>query len=176
MTTSTMAPGHGAIGDRVWADANGDGIQDPERGRHCRRRLVNLYHGSQTIFGTGDDELGCTDTTDANGNYSSTTWPADAYVVRVTDTAGRLHADRRSRPLWRDRAVRRQRQPDHDTRSFLVQATSSSTPTSATIQTVTYARSATRSGSTLTATAPTSPMATTAMLARQRTTSMASTA
>ncbi len=70
----------GAIGDRVWVDANGDGRQDPgEPG--LSGVLVELYSDPN-----GDgvyDNLVASTTTDANGNYIFDDVPAGAYVVLV---------------------------------------------------------------------------------------------
>ncbi len=72
--------GPGAIGDRIWIDVNGDGIQDPgEPG--LSGVPVALYRD-----GDGDgsySELVATTTTDGAGNYIFTDLPADAYIVVV---------------------------------------------------------------------------------------------
>ena len=58
------------LGDRLWFDGNGDGIQDVLNEPGFADVDVTLdYAGQDGIFGTGDD-VSLTDTTDANGNYS----------------------------------------------------------------------------------------------------------
>jgi uncharacterized repeat protein (TIGR01451 family) len=81
--TETNNPGGsatGAIGDRVWIDANGDGAQDPgEPG--LGGVTVRLYTDSD-----GDgvyDNLAGTTTTDAAGNHIFDGLAAGAYVVEV---------------------------------------------------------------------------------------------
>ena len=70
----------GAIGDRVWLDTDGNGVQDPgEAG--IPGVVVELY-----VDDDGDgiyDTLVATTTTDAAGNYLFTDLEADSYVVRV---------------------------------------------------------------------------------------------
>jgi uncharacterized repeat protein (TIGR01451 family) len=72
----------GAIGDRVWVDADGDGVQDPgEPG--LAGVSVELYSDPD-----GDgvyDTLAATTATDANGNYIFDDLAAGAYVVVVND-------------------------------------------------------------------------------------------
>lgn len=74
--------GNGAIGDRVWIDANGDGIQDPgEPG--LAGIEVQLYNDP-----AGDGlytNLLATAVTDANGNYIFDDLPAGSYVIVVND-------------------------------------------------------------------------------------------
>ncbi len=73
----------GAIGDHIWNDADGDGVQDPgESG--IAGVTVNLYTDPD-----GDgvyDTLAGTTTTDATGNYIFDGLPPAAYVVEVDDT------------------------------------------------------------------------------------------
>ncbi|MFN2304786.1 MAG: SdrD B-like domain-containing protein, partial [Anaerolineales bacterium] len=87
-TNSPDADSTGAIGDRVWIDADGDGLQDPgEAG--LGGVTVDLYTaGADGIFGTSDDVLAATTTTDAAGNYIFDNLDPDAYVVKVTPPAG----------------------------------------------------------------------------------------
>lgn len=97
-TTITDPPqgAEGAIGDRVWSDYDGDGIQDPgEPG--LEGVSVTIYHdpdddgvydtaytgavdGNGAPIGTG------TTTTDANGNYIFDALPTGAYVIKVDET------------------------------------------------------------------------------------------
>jgi uncharacterized repeat protein (TIGR01451 family) len=75
--------GTGAIGDRVWVDADGDGRQDPgEPGLGgVTVALVNL--GADGILGTADDTTNTT-TTAADGGYGFDGLAAGAYSVIVT--------------------------------------------------------------------------------------------
>ncbi len=80
----------GAVGDRVWADANGDGIQDPgEAG--ISDVVLSLRDGSGAVIATT--------TTDENGDYLFTNIPlvdganqplADDLTVTIDNTAGPL--------------------------------------------------------------------------------------
>jgi protocatechuate 3,4-dioxygenase beta subunit len=64
----------GRLGDRVWSDANGDGVQDS---------------GEAGIVGaTVTLSTGATTTTDANGYYSFGDLPAGSYTVTVNVPAG----------------------------------------------------------------------------------------
>ncbi len=67
----------GAIGDRIWNDANGDGVQDPgEAG--IGGVVVNLLDADGNVIATT--------TTDAAGNYIFDDLPAGAYSVEVDDS------------------------------------------------------------------------------------------
>ena len=79
--------GTGSIGDRVWFDINGDGIQDAnEPGLKNFTVELDIDFDSD---GTVDATLSTT--TDDNGNYLFDHLPVADYVVRVADTAG-FHA------------------------------------------------------------------------------------
>jgi hypothetical protein len=76
------------LGDRVWIDLDGDGVQDSNE-IGVSGVVVTLYSDPD-----GDgvyDTLVTTDTTDANGYYLFDGLPAGAYVVRVTDSASASH-------------------------------------------------------------------------------------
>lgn len=79
--------GTAVIGDRVWADADGDGIQDPgEIG--IGGVQVDLYSaGPDGIFGTLDDVLEATTTTAPDGTYLFTNVDPGQYVVEVSGAA-----------------------------------------------------------------------------------------
>ena len=108
----TETPPTAALGDRVWIDADGDGVQDPEEAG-IAGVPVTLYYDpdGDGVFGTPTIRRRRRTTTDATGNYLFDNLPPGAYVV-VRDAAGGLHADGRPRPLRHER--RHQRQPDDD--------------------------------------------------------------
>ena len=74
--------GTGAIGDRLWIDANGDGVQDPDEPGlgGVSVTLVNL--GADGILGTVDDTTNTT-TTAADGSYIFDGLAAGAFQVAV---------------------------------------------------------------------------------------------
>lgn len=78
--------GTGSIGDRVWLDTDEDGTQDTsERGIEGVR--VNLLGpGPDGIFGTADDVVVATTTTDENGTYLVDDLPAGDYRVDVDES------------------------------------------------------------------------------------------
>ncbi len=73
----------GSIGDRVWLDSDGDGIQDgAETG--LGGATVELYDpGPDGAVGGGDDVLLGTAVTDANGNYAFSGLAADLYYAQL---------------------------------------------------------------------------------------------
>ena len=76
-------PNEAALGDRVWIDADGDGVQDPgEPG--VEGVLVNLIGpGPDGIFGQGSDPILATTTTDSTGFYMFTELDPGAYQTEV---------------------------------------------------------------------------------------------
>ena len=81
--------GLAALGDHVWIDSDGDGVQDPHE--------VPVAGVVLTLYSDPDgngvyDSVIATDTTDANGYYLFDNLPAGSYVVRVTDSATASHA------------------------------------------------------------------------------------
>jgi uncharacterized repeat protein (TIGR01451 family) len=82
--------GTAAIGDRVWSDANGDGIQDPGEVGIGGVTLSLLSVGPDGLCGTADDTTVATTTTAADGSYLFTGVAPGTYCVQVTDTAGVL--------------------------------------------------------------------------------------
>jgi len=75
----------GSLGDFVWHDLNGNGLQEPgEPG--LDGVVVNLiWHGANGVFGDGDDVL-LTTTTAGGGQYEFSGLPGGDYQVEV-DTA-----------------------------------------------------------------------------------------
>jgi hypothetical protein len=76
----------GSIGDTVWQDDDGDGVQDAgEPG--IPGVTVDLNDpGPDGVCGTDDDVFIASDTTDANGNYWFTDLPQGTYCVDPDET------------------------------------------------------------------------------------------
>ncbi len=83
-----------ALGDRIWIDSDGDGVQDPQE-IGVENAQVTLYHDpdGDGIYDTPYTENGYNpvDVTDANGYYLFDELPPGAYTVRVTDSSGASH-------------------------------------------------------------------------------------
>jgi len=80
-----LTGGSYSIGDRVWRDGDGDGVQDGGESGFENVTLV-LYHdedGDGTI--DGEEPIIAMDTTDANGNYLFTGLANGNYIVAITD-------------------------------------------------------------------------------------------
>lgn len=71
-----------SIGDRVWFDVDGDGVQDPGEPALAGVDVTVTYLGDDDTFGTGDDEV-FTVITDADGEYLVTDLPGGLYRVEV---------------------------------------------------------------------------------------------
>ncbi len=81
--TATVQGAPGEIGDLVWEDMNGNGLQDIGEGG-VSGVIVSLYNpGSDNVPGGGDDTLLYTTTTNSNGQYSFTGLPQGYYYVKV---------------------------------------------------------------------------------------------
>ena len=81
----------GSIGDFVWLDLNGDGVQDGGAELGISGVTVDLYldnDSSGTV--TAGDSLVGTETTDGTGAYDFTNVVPGDYLVTVTDTAGAI--------------------------------------------------------------------------------------
>ena len=74
--------GPAALGDRIWIDANGDGVQDPGEPGVEGVSVTLIGAGADGIFGTGDDTTATT-TTGPAGDYIFNDLPAGAYTVTV---------------------------------------------------------------------------------------------
>ncbi|MDH5422953.1 MAG: carboxypeptidase regulatory-like domain-containing protein, partial [Acidimicrobiia bacterium] len=75
------------IGNLVWEDLNGNGLQDDGTTGLAGVTVTATYYGPDGILGTGDDEALVT-TTDVDGLYSFAGVAPGMYDVAVTDPAG----------------------------------------------------------------------------------------
>ncbi|WP_420208561.1 SdrD B-like domain-containing protein [Candidatus Electronema sp. JC] len=83
-TTSPGAGDTGAIGDRIWSDANGDGVQDPgEPGLSGVTVKLLTDDNGDGVYGGAGDNPPTIKTTDSAGNYIFTSISAGSYVVEV---------------------------------------------------------------------------------------------
>ena len=83
-STNPAAATTGAIGDRVWNDADGDGRQDPAEAGIAGVTVTLTGAGADGLFGTGDDPTAQTRTTDAAGNYVFDDLPKGVYSVAIS--------------------------------------------------------------------------------------------
>ncbi|MEM7393307.1 MAG: SdrD B-like domain-containing protein, partial [Verrucomicrobiota bacterium] len=81
-------PGSGVIGDRVWSDGNGNGIQDPGEPGLDGVRVDLIAPGLDTRFGTPDDVVVEFQFTANGGVYLFTGVTAGDYRVVVQDGPG----------------------------------------------------------------------------------------
>jgi uncharacterized repeat protein (TIGR01451 family) len=75
--------GTASIGDKVWYDVDGDGIQDANEVGIAGAVVSIKWAGPDGILGNADDVIIATATTDANGNYNFTNLPAGNYSVTI---------------------------------------------------------------------------------------------
>ncbi len=71
-----------SIGDRVWFDVNGNGVQDAGEPGLANVGITVLFAGADGIFGTADDET-TTTTTDASGTWLVSHLPGGSFRVTV---------------------------------------------------------------------------------------------
>ncbi len=83
--------GAASLGDRVWADENGDGVQDPGEPGLAGATVTATWFGPDGKPGGGDDVV-YTTTTDANGNYKFEGLLPGDYKVDVSDVSPELAA------------------------------------------------------------------------------------
>lgn len=76
-----------SIGDHVWFDANGDGVQTAGEPSLPGIGITVLFAGTDGTFGTADDESHAT-TTDSNGDYHVGQLPGGLYRVTAATPAG----------------------------------------------------------------------------------------
>jgi uncharacterized repeat protein (TIGR01451 family) len=89
-TDVTGGTNSGALGDRIWIDSDGDGIQDADEVGVSGAEVTLYTAGPDNLFWTGDDVL-VTTTTNASGNYIFDNLAAGAYAAEVTDDSGASH-------------------------------------------------------------------------------------
>ncbi|MEO8262055.1 MAG: SdrD B-like domain-containing protein [Pseudolysinimonas sp.] len=75
--------GSGSIGDRVWFDQDGDGVQDAAEPGIAGRTVTVVWQGLDGALGTADDVTYPT-TTSSTGAYSVPRLPAGSYSVTVS--------------------------------------------------------------------------------------------
>ncbi|MBT8207753.1 MAG: carboxypeptidase regulatory-like domain-containing protein, partial [Acidimicrobiia bacterium] len=80
----------GTIGDRIWNDASGDGVDDPGELGIGGVTVDLIGAGPDGILGNGDDVVVATTTTAADGSYLFSGLPPGDYTVEVTDTGSVL--------------------------------------------------------------------------------------
>gem|GEM_PF-1771655 len=85
--TSTQV---GAIGDRVWSDANGNGIQDPGEVGIGNVTLDLIKAGANGQCDAADATVAASTTTTGNGSYLFSGLMPAVYCVKVTDSHGVL--------------------------------------------------------------------------------------
>ena len=72
-----------SLGDRVWLDANGNGVQDVGEPGIPGVQVTATWLGFDGVLGGGDDVTYTTTTDTINGNYLFSNLPAGKYVVSV---------------------------------------------------------------------------------------------
>ena len=82
------ATGPATVGNYVWCDHNGNGIQDAGESAVAGITVKLLGAGADHVFGTGDDATLATTMTDANGLYSFTGLAAGSYQVQFVAPSG----------------------------------------------------------------------------------------
>jgi len=75
------------LGDKVWLDADADGVQDAGEAGLDGVKVTLTGAGADNTFGTADDTTATT-TTDANGNYLFSNVGWGSYKVGITMTTG----------------------------------------------------------------------------------------
>ncbi len=74
--------GTAKLGDTVWVDLNGDGIQTPNEPGIPHATVTLVWYGQDGVFGGGDDAT-LTTITDSKGNYQFIDLPSGNFQVNV---------------------------------------------------------------------------------------------
>lgn len=77
-------PVGGTIGDRIWLDEDGDGLQDAGESGIANVQVIATWYGPDGLPGGGDDKVFST-WTDTSGNYIFNDLPAGNYRVAVNN-------------------------------------------------------------------------------------------
>lgn len=77
--------GSGSIGDTIWLDLNGDGVQDPGEPGIPGATVILTAAGPDGILGTADDVIYPTATTGPDGTYLFENLPAGDFSVVVSN-------------------------------------------------------------------------------------------
>jgi hypothetical protein len=86
----TAPAGTAVVGDRIWSDADGDGVQDPGEIGIGGVTLRLVAPGADGLFGNGDDVITATTSTASDGTYLFVGVAPGVYRVDVTDTGAVL--------------------------------------------------------------------------------------
>jgi hypothetical protein len=82
--------GHGAIGDTVWNDINGNGVFDAGEKGIAGVTVTLIWAGADGQSGTADDLVYAAQVTDVNGNYSFTHLPTGNFKICVDSSSPNL--------------------------------------------------------------------------------------
>lgn len=82
--SATFTPTPNTLGDYVWFDFNGDGVQDLDEPGIADVAVDALWAGPDGTFGNGDD-VSVSTITDANGHYGFADLPVGTYRITVDD-------------------------------------------------------------------------------------------
>jgi uncharacterized repeat protein (TIGR01451 family) len=90
-----LMPGSASIGDRVWIDTNGNGVQDAGEPGLVGIEVTLQTRGPDNVFDTADDITLGTVTTTSTGGYAFTTLPPGRYrLVMATTTTSLVVTER----------------------------------------------------------------------------------